>query len=75
MKVLGLGAFGVILCPAAAVGYTALLVFAERRHERSIVLELSVVEQRFEQITDARAPAPPPPGDATQEWTPDFADA
>jgi hypothetical protein len=33
-----------------------------------------MLEHRFEQITDARPPAPPQ-SDATQEWTPDFADA
>ena len=38
------------------------------------MLDLSVLEQRFEQITDAR-PSEPPQPDATQEWTPDFADA
>jgi len=74
VKIGDLGALGVVLCPLAAAGYTALLVWAERRHEHAVLLDLSVLEQRFEQITDARPPAPPEP-EATQEWTPDFADA
>jgi hypothetical protein len=75
VEVLGLpGLLGVIACPAAAAAYTALLVWVERRHERALMIDLTVLEQRFEQITDAR-PSEPPQPDATQEWTPDFADA
>jgi hypothetical protein len=75
VKGLGLpGALGALACPLAAVGYTALLVLAERRHEASTMLELTVAEQRFEQITDNRPAVTPPAGEATQEWTPDFAD-
>jgi hypothetical protein len=76
VKVLGLGAaLGILACPAAAAGYTALLVLVERRHEHAILLDLTVLEQRFEQIADARPPDPAAAGEATQEWTPDFADA
>jgi hypothetical protein len=65
----------VLACPAAAAGYTGLLLWAERRYEHDALIELTVLEQRFEQITDARPAAPAPLAQATQEWTPDFADA
>jgi hypothetical protein len=43
------------------------------------MLDLTVLAQRFERITDARPPAEPEPEPAvdpgaTQEWVPDFAD-
>jgi hypothetical protein len=75
VDVLGLpGLLGFVACPAAAAAYTALLVWVERRHEHALMIDLTVVEQRFEQITDTRPPEPPQ-SDATQEWAPDFADA
>jgi hypothetical protein len=52
---LGVGAFlGVLLCLAGAAGYTRLLIRSERAYERSIFLDLTVLELRFEAITDAR---------------------
>jgi hypothetical protein len=79
IQVLGLpGALAILACPLAAVGYTWLLVAVERRHERALMLDLTVLEPRFEGITDARPPAPadeqPADPGATQEWVPDFAD-
>ena len=52
---------------AGAVGYTWLLVLAERRHERAISLELALVERRFERIEDRRESGPD--GPATQEYS------
>jgi hypothetical protein len=53
---LGLGPVaGLLLCVAGAAGHTYLVAFAERTHERAVLLELSVLEQRFERITDTRA--------------------
>lgn len=40
---------------AGAAGYTALVVWVERRYERLILLELAVLETRFERIADLRA--------------------
>jgi hypothetical protein len=52
---LGVGAFlGVLLCLAGAGAYTGAIVRAERAYEASIYLDLAVLEQRFERITDAR---------------------
>jgi hypothetical protein len=52
---LGVGAFlGVLLCLAGAATYTGAIVHAERAYERSIYLDLTVLEQRFERITDTR---------------------
>jgi len=85
-QTLDLGAVAAVLgCPLAAVAYTWLLAWTERRHEHSILLDLAVLEQRFEQITDARAPAAhsaapdpqatqAPDPQATQEYIPVFAD-
>jgi hypothetical protein len=57
VAVLGVGTFlGVVLCLAGAAAYTGAIVAAERAYERSIYLELTVLEQRFEAITDARPP-------------------
>jgi hypothetical protein len=80
---LGLGtAVAVLAGCAGAVGHPWLVAWVERRHERATMLELTVLEQRFERITDARPPAPRPPApaptpaaQATQEWVPDFAEA
>lgn len=70
----GLGpVVGVVGCPVAAALYTWLLVWTERRHEHGTLLELTVLEQRFEQITDART-APEPDPQATQEYVPTFGD-
>ena len=66
------GALAILVCPGAAAVYAGLLVWVERRHERAVMLELTVLEQRFERITDAREPADDP--QATREWIPDFAD-
>jgi hypothetical protein len=52
---LGVGAvLGLLVCLAGAAGYTAAIVRAERAYERSIYLDLAVLEQRFERITDTR---------------------
>jgi hypothetical protein len=52
---LGAGAFlGLLLCLAGAGAYTGAIVRAERAYERAIYLDLAVLEQRFERITDAR---------------------
>ncbi len=40
---------------AGAGAYTALLAWIERRYERLILLDLTVLETRFERITDLRA--------------------
>ena len=40
---------------AGAGAYTALLAWDERRYERLILLDLAVLETRFERITDLRA--------------------
>ena len=59
---LGVGAFlGLALCLAAAAAYTGAIVHAERAYERSIYLDLTVLEQRFERITDARPRRPRTP--------------
>ncbi len=52
---LGVGAFpGLLLSLAGAAGYTALIVRSERAYERAIYLDLTVLELRFQAITDAR---------------------
>jgi hypothetical protein len=52
---LGVGAvLGLLLCLAGAAAYTGAIVRAERAYEASIYLDLAVLEQRFERITDAR---------------------
>ncbi len=38
-----------------AAGYTALVWWVEQRYERLILLELAVLETRFERIADLRA--------------------
>jgi hypothetical protein len=43
-----------LACLAGAAGYTALLARAEARYERSILLDLTVLELRFERIIDTR---------------------
>ena len=54
---LGVGTFvGLLICFAAAALHTWALVHAERAYERSIYLDLTVLELRFEaMITDTRA--------------------
>jgi hypothetical protein len=59
---LGVGTLlGLLLCVAGAAGYTHLIVRSERAYERSIYLDLTVLEQRFEAITDARPRRRPVP--------------
>jgi hypothetical protein len=48
------GWLALLCCLAGAGGYTALLAWCERRYERSILLDLTVLELRFRRITDAR---------------------
>src|SRR3954464_4986273 len=48
------GGFRLLLCFAGAAGYTALLAGAERAYERTVCLDLVVLELRFERIIDAR---------------------
>jgi hypothetical protein len=45
---------GLLICLAAGALHTAAIARMERAYERSIYLELTVLEQRFEAITDAR---------------------
>ena len=40
---------------AGAGGYTAFVAWVEARYERLILLDLAVLETRFERITDLRA--------------------
>lgn len=47
-------ALAVLASLVGAGGYTALLAWAERRYERLILLDLTVLETRFERITDLR---------------------
>jgi hypothetical protein len=52
---LGIGTvLGLLACLAGAAGYTYILARAERAYERAIYLDLTVLELRFEAITDAR---------------------
>ena len=44
------------LLPLGAAAYTALIAWSEARYERAIYLDLTVLELRFERITDTRAP-------------------
>ena len=48
------GWLALLSCIAGAVAYTALLAVAEARYERSILLDLTVLELRFQRITDNR---------------------
>jgi hypothetical protein len=41
-------------CVAGAVAHTALIAWCEARYERAIFLDLTVLELRFERITDTR---------------------
>jgi hypothetical protein len=43
-------------CLAAAALYTALLAAAEARYERAVLLDLTVLELRFQRIIDTRTP-------------------
>jgi hypothetical protein len=52
------GALALLACAAGAFGYTAAVWFVETRYERLILLELAVLETRFERITDSRAATP-----------------
>ena len=52
---LGLGPIlGFALCLTGAAGYPALIARSERAYERAIYLDLTVLELRFQAITDAR---------------------
>ena len=42
-------------CLLGAVAYTALIAWSEARYERAILLDLTVLELRFQRITDTRA--------------------
>ena len=54
---LGFPSFLALLaCLTGAAAYTALLAFAEARYERAILLDLTVLELRFQRIADTRAP-------------------
>ena len=44
-----------LACLAGAASYTALLAYVEARYEASILLDLTVLETRFERIIDTRA--------------------
>jgi hypothetical protein len=43
-----------VSCLAGAAAYTALIATAEARYERAILLDLTVLELRFQRITDTR---------------------
>ena len=49
-----------LLCLAGAIAYPALIAWVEARYERLILLDLTVLETRFERITDTRAPTAEP---------------
>ena len=60
---LGVGAFlGLLLCVAGAAGYTELIVQSERAYERAIYLDLTVLELRFQAISDTRPARRQPKG-------------
>ena len=44
----------ILTCLAGAVAYPALIAWVEARYERLILLDLTVLETRFERITDTR---------------------
>ena len=48
-----------LACVTGAAAYTALLAFAEARYERRILLDLTVLELRFQRIADTRTPGTP----------------
>jgi hypothetical protein len=52
------GGLAFACCVAGAAGYTALLAWCEARYERAIYLDLTVLELRFERITDTRPARP-----------------
>ena len=45
-----------LCCLLGAGAHTALIAWCEARYERAILLDLAVLELRFERITDTRAP-------------------
>jgi hypothetical protein len=47
-------ALALIACICGACAHTALIVWCEARYERAIYLDLTVLELRFERITDNR---------------------
>ena len=53
----------VLLSFVGAGAYTALVAWVEARYERLILLELAVLETRFERITDLRASRLVPAGE------------
>jgi len=54
------GVLAILTCFAGAIAYPALIAWVEARYERLILLDLTVLESRFERITDTRAiPAEP----------------
>jgi hypothetical protein len=46
----------VLACLLGAAGYAALVFWVEWRYERSVYLDLTALELRFERISDARVP-------------------
>jgi hypothetical protein len=49
--------FALLACLLGGVLYTAGIAWAEQRYERAILLDLTVLEQRFRRITDNRPAA------------------
>jgi len=49
------GALALLCCLLGAALYTALVAWSEVRYERAIFLDLTVLELRFQAITDTRA--------------------
>src|SRR4051812_812286 len=53
------GVLALLVCLLGAAAYTALLAWSEARYERLLLLELAVLELRFERITDTPPVAEP----------------
>jgi hypothetical protein len=49
-------ALALVCCLFGAAAHTALIAWSEARYERAIFLDLTVLELRFERITDNRPP-------------------
>jgi hypothetical protein len=54
--------FGFVAWMAGGAAYTALFVWLERRYEKAIMLDLTVLETRFERITITRTTPRAPRG-------------
>jgi hypothetical protein len=52
-------ALALLCCLLGAAAYPAAIAYCEHRYERAIYLDLTVLETRFERISDTRASAEP----------------